>query len=199
MFFRTVLPSWNLNELLRNDTILNKTTVFKNGSRNSLNSEVDMFSEGMAVDYSSGNVYWVEREPTTQIHVTSSDGVHDMSLVREKLSQPREISLHVPRRWVFCCEREFRDPFINQRFTPFGSIFWNQNTFKWDQPKIFFLKASSEPLYTYFETKRCFFFVKTFQKLPKNNFFWLVFSKFVWRRKLFKKVFGSAKKINWST
>ena len=53
------------------------------------------------MDYSSGNLYWIEREPFTQIHVISSDAKHAVSLVTQNLSQPREISLHTPKRLVF--------------------------------------------------------------------------------------------------
>ena len=63
---------------------------------------------------------------------------------------------------------------------PFGTFY--KIHFGLNDPK-FFLKASSVPIYTNFEgerIKKAQFFVKIFQKVPKNCFFDLFFSpKFV--------------------
>ena len=72
-------------------------------------------------------------------------------------------------------------------------------------PKIF-LKAPLAPIYTNFERERApkkkrNFFVKIFQKVPKNGFFWLFFQKFASGAENFAKIgakqcFGRARKIN---
>ena len=70
-------------------------------------------------------------------------------------------------------------------------------------PKIL-LKAPLAPIYTNFEgeraPKKTRFFVKVFQKVPKNGFFWLFFQKFACGAVTFAKIranqcFGRAQKI----
>ena len=93
---RLTLPTWDLDELKRSQNTVRKVSVFINSSK--LSAPIN--PEGLAVDYSSGNVYWVDRSYASKIHVTSSDAKHDVVIVSTDIKRPREISLHTPKGWV---------------------------------------------------------------------------------------------------